>query len=91
MVKRAKKAKKGIESLKQEIEKHFKKIDNDVLENNETTARYHIKELDRSLITALEKKMKLLTKNSKEIRENKELLDKFRKKLEEYQKKISME
>jgi len=88
MVKRTKKAKKGIESLKQEIEKHFKKIDKDVLEKDETTARYYIKELDRSLITALEKKMKLLTKNSKETKENKEFLDACKKKLKEYKKRL---
>jgi len=88
MAKRTKKAKKGIESLKQKIEKHFEKIDNDILEKDETTARYHIKELDRSLIIALEKKMTFLTKNSKE---NKEFLDVWKKKLEKYKKKLSIE
>ena len=91
MAKRTKKAKKGIESLKQEIEKNFKKIDNDIFENDETTARYHIKELDRSLITALEKKMTFLSKNNQETKENKEFLDECRKKLEEYKKRISIE
>lgn len=90
MVKRARKIEKGIESLKEEIKKHFKKLDNDILENDETTARYHIKELDKSLIANLEKKMALLNKDSKEAIENKELFDKCRKKLEEYKKKLSI-
>lgn len=91
MVKRDKKLKRAIESYKEEIEKHFKKLDDDIFENDETTARYHIKEIDKSLIASLEKKMALLSKNSKETRENKELLDKCRKKLEEYKKKLSIE
>lgn len=91
MAKRAKRIEKGIESLKEEIEGHFKKLDSDIIENDEATAKYHIKEIDKSLIANLEKKMLLLSKNSKETLENKELIDKFRKKLEEYKKKLSIE
>lgn len=91
MAKRAKKVEKGIESLKEEIEKHFIKLDNEILEDDETTVKYHIKELDKSLIANLEKKIRLLRENSKESKENKELLDRFRKKLEEYKKKIALQ
>ncbi len=91
MAKRAKRAEKGIESLKKEIEKHFKKIDNDIFEDDGTTARYHIKEIEKSLIANLEKKMLLLSKNSKENMQDRELLDRFRKKLEKYKKKLSIE
>jgi hypothetical protein len=91
MAKRDKKAEKGIESLKKEIEKHFEKLDKDIIENDELTARYHIKEIDRSLIDSLEKKTMLLKENSKESKESKKLLSFLRKKLEEYKKKISLE
>ncbi len=91
MVKRAKKAEKGIESLKKEIDKHFERLDKDILGNDEVTARYHIKEIDRSLINTLEKKTRLLKENSKESKESKELLSFLRKKLEEYKKKIFLE
>ena len=89
MVKRDKKLKKAIESYKEEIEKHFKKLDKDILENDEITARYHIKEIDKSLIAGVEKRMIFLSKNSKETYENKKLIDKYRKKLEEYKRKLS--
>jgi len=88
MAKRAKRAEKAIESLKEEIEKHFKKIDKDIFEDDEIIARYHTKELDKSLIANLEKKMRILSKGAKETQKNKELLDKLKKKLEEYKKKI---
>jgi len=88
MVKRDKRLKKSIESYKEEIGKHFEKLDKDILENDEITARYHIKEIDKSLITSFEKKMIFLSKNSQETTENKELIKQYRKKLEEYKKKL---
>lgn len=60
MVKRAKKLKKGIESLKEEIEKHFLKIEKDIQEHNLDRGRYHFKEIDKSLLKALEMKMEIL-------------------------------
>jgi len=57
MAKRAKRVEKGIESLKEEIEKHFEKLDGDMYENNEIVAKYHIKEIEKSLIGALEDKI----------------------------------
>ncbi len=88
MAKRDKRLKKSIESFKEQIEKHFKKLDNDLNKKDEINARYHIKEIDRSLIATLEKKMKLLGKNTEE---DKEMLDKFKRKLEEYKKMLSIE
>jgi uncharacterized membrane-anchored protein YhcB (DUF1043 family) len=91
MEKRSKKVKKGIESLKNEIEKHFEKLDKEIIENDEVTARYHLKEIDRSLIDSLEKKTMLFKENTKESKESRELLSFLRKKLEEYKKKILLE
>lgn len=85
MVKRDKRLKRAIGSYKEEIEKHFEKLDKDILDGDEITARYHIKEIDKSLIANLEKKIALLDKNNKK---SKELIDNFRKKFEEYKKKL---
>lgn len=60
MVKRAKRAEKGAQSLKKEIEEHFEKIEEDVLIKNIDRARYHLKEIDKSLLKALEIKIKIL-------------------------------
>lgn len=58
MAKRAKRIEKGIESLKKEIEEHFDKIEEDIREENIDRGRYHIKEIDKSLLKALEIKIK---------------------------------
>ena len=60
MVKRAKRLEKGIESLKSEIENHFEKIEQDILEGNIDRGRYHLKEIDKSLLKALETKIQIL-------------------------------
>jgi hypothetical protein len=60
MAKRIKRAQKSIESLKERIEEHFKKIEADIKENNLDRGRYHIKEIDKSLLTALELKINIL-------------------------------
>jgi len=60
MAKRTKRAEKGIEGLKKEIEEHFNKIEEDLLEGNIDRGRYHIKEIDKSLLKALELKIKIL-------------------------------
>ena len=49
MVKRAKRLEKGIESLKQELEEHFKKVEKDIAEENFDRGKYHVKEIDKSL------------------------------------------
>ncbi|MDP2925187.1 MAG: hypothetical protein Q8N99_02330 [Nanoarchaeota archaeon] len=82
MVKRDKRLKKSIQSIKEQIEKHFEKLDREISKKEETAARYRVKEIERSLIADLEKRMRLL----KDIDE--ELLEEYRKKLEEHEKKL---
>jgi len=80
MVKRIKKAEKGIESLKEQIEKYFDKIETDILEGNIDRGRYHIKEIDKSLLKALEIKIKLLgIEKDNFIQNYKEKIKKLRK------------
>lgn len=75
MAKRIKRAEKGIESLKEKIEEHFNKIEADVLEGNIDRGRYHIKEIDKSLLKALEIKIKILgIKDDDSVKEYKERL-----------------
>jgi len=81
MAKRAKRVNKGIESIKEEIEKHFQKIEIDFAEGNLERGRYHIKEVDRSLLKALEVKMKILELPA-------DLLDKYRERLEEIKRRM---
>ncbi len=87
MTNRVKRLKNAVESYKAEIEKHFEKLDKEILENDEILARYHIKEIDKSLIVALEHKIMLLGMEE----ENSELIKKYKKRLQEYRKKLGME
>jgi hypothetical protein len=87
MVKRSNRLKRAVESYKEEIERHFDKLDNDLMKNNEILARYHIKEISLSLIATLEKKFILLENN----KENAELIEKYKQRLEEYKKKLGIE
>lgn len=83
MAKRTKRAEKGIESLKEKIEEHFNKIEQDILEENIDRGRYHIKEIDKSLLAALEIKIKILgIKNDDSIEKYKERLKKMKNTLE---------
>lgn len=82
MVKRAKKVEKGIESLKEEIEKHFNKIEEDILEGNIDRGKYHVKEIDKSLLTALEIKIKFLGIEDDYLQAYRERLEKLRKDIE---------
>ena len=76
MVKRFKRAEKGIESLKKQIEKHFDKIEADIRENNIDRGRYHFKEIDKSLLVALEIKVKILgTEEDKSVQSYRERLE----------------
>lgn len=84
MAKRTKRLKAGIESLKEEIEKHFKKIENDIEESNFERGRYHTKEVDRSLIKSLEDKIRILGLQTN-------IVDDYRKRLEIFKKKIEEE
>lgn len=79
MVKRVKRAEKGIESLKKQIEEHFCKIEADLRENNIDRGRYHFKEIDKSLLTALEIKIKILgIEDDKLVQSYRERLEKLR-------------
>ncbi len=83
MVKRVKRVEKGIESLKKQIEKHFGKIEADIRENNIDRERYHFKEIDKSLLAALEIKIKILgIEDDKLVQFYRERLEKLRKKLD---------
>ncbi len=86
MAKRNKRLEKGIESLKKEIEKHFNKLNEEITEKNMILAEYHAKEIDKSLITALEHKISLLSKNTINI----ELIKKYKALLEEYKNKLDI-
>jgi len=81
MVKRIKRLEKGIESLKEEIEKHFEKLEQDIDEGNLERGRYHFKELDKSLVFALEKKIELLNLD-------KSIIDEYKKRLVELKKRL---
>ena len=60
MARRIKRVEKGIESIKKQIEEHFDKLEKDIQEGNIDRGKYHIKEIDKSFIKALEDKIKLL-------------------------------
>jgi len=81
MVKRTKKVGKGVESLKKEIEKHLDKIEEDIREKNIDRGRYHIKEIDKSLLKALEIKIKILGTEDDSVQIYREKLEKLRKSL----------
>ena len=82
MAKRVKRIKKGAESLKREIEEHFAKLEEDIRENRIDRARYHAREIDRSLIKALEIKIKFLGSQDDSVKIYRKRLDKLKKKLE---------
>ncbi len=86
MAKRTKRLKSSIESYKKEIEKHFEKLDKEIDNENEILARYYIKEIDKSLITALEHKVSLLGSPV-----NSELIKRYKNRLEEFKKKLNIE
>ena len=87
MVKRSKRLKSAIESYKEEIEKHFLKLENDFKEENEILARYHIKEIDKSLIATLEYKLDLLGVK----KEYSALIKKYKDKLKSYKNRFGIE
>lgn len=85
MAKRSKRIKTGIESIKEEIEIHFKKIEGDINNGDFETGRYHIKEMGRSLINALKYKLGLLGEDGehdKDVRKYEERLKILKDKLE---------
>ena len=78
MVKRVKRLEKGIESLKEEIEKHFEKLRKDIEEENIDLGRYHARELDKSLISSLELKLKILGVDDNSAKKYRERLNKMK-------------
>ncbi|MBS3098845.1 hypothetical protein J4462_01385 [Candidatus Pacearchaeota archaeon] len=82
MAKREKRLRKSIESIKKQIEEHFKKLEEDIAEGNDVVAGYHIKEIDKSLIDDLEYRMELLGKVDKNV------LERYRRRLGEIGEKI---
>ncbi|MEK6847758.1 MAG: hypothetical protein AABX50_01375 [Nanoarchaeota archaeon] len=83
MAKRAKKLEKGIKSLKRQIEDHFIKTEKDIQEERVELGAYHIKEIDKSLLKALELKIGFLGRKSKDdsVKKYKNRLEKLKKKL----------
>jgi len=81
MVKRVKRLKKGIESLEEEIEKHFIKLEQDIKDGQIDRGRYHFKEIDKSLLLALERKLEFL-----KIESN--LVEQYRKRLGELKRRL---
>lgn len=82
MASRTKRTQKGAESLIREIELHFKKLEKDILEGNVERGRYHIKEIDRSLLKALEIKIQFL-------KEDMMIVNDYRKRLERLIKELN--
>ena len=83
MAKRAKKLGKGVESLKKEIEEHFSKIKEDISEGRVERGLYHIKEIDKSLLKALEIKIEMLGSNDNSVQI-------YRKRLNELKKNLNL-
>lgn len=81
MAKRTKRTEKGIESLKNQIELHFAKLEKDIQEDEIDRGRYHAKEIDKSLIKALEIKMEILGREDNSVEVFRRRLDKLKKKL----------
>jgi len=75
MVKREKRLSKSIDSIKKQIEEHFKRLEKEVEEGDEYLASYHIKEIDKSFIDDLEYRMGILGKVDKAV------LKKYRERL----------
>lgn len=81
---RIKKISKSVESIKKEIEKHFTKLEKEINEKDEILSRYYIKEIDKSLLSSLEKRLSLL-------KIDKTLLQQYRKRLESLKEKADSE
>lgn len=82
MGKRFKRVEKGVESLKKEIEEHFLKIKKDIQENMLDRGRYHVKEIDKSLLKALEIKIDILGVEDDSVESYRERLGELRDMLE---------
>ncbi|MBS3085336.1 hypothetical protein J4225_01495 [Candidatus Pacearchaeota archaeon] len=82
MVKRIKRLEKGIDSLKKEIEEHFSKLEKDIQEGRIERGRYHAKEIDKSLLQALEIKIEILGAEDDSLKNFRERLNNLKKKFD---------
>ena len=82
MAKRSKRAKKAIESLIKRIEEHFEKLEQDIKESKIDRGRYHYTEIDKSLLDALEDKLKITGGDLGLVEEFRGRLEKLREKME---------
>ena len=78
MAKRSKRAKKAIESLIKRIEEHFEKLEQDIKESKIDRGRYHYTEIDKSLLDALEDKIKITGGDKEIVREYRRRLEKLK-------------
>ena len=83
MAERIKRLEKGIESLKEEIEKHFEKLENDLYRKDFDSGKYHANEIEKSLLKALEDKLMILGIFDDSVITYRERLDELMKKIEE--------
>jgi len=84
MAKRTKRAGKSIESLKNEIENHFEKVEDDIKQKNINRGEYHCREIENSFLFALQLKMRILGKIDIE------LIEEYRKRSEKLKEKINL-
>jgi hypothetical protein len=82
MAKRIKRLEKGVKSLKIELNKHFDKLQEDIDKGNFFRGRYHAKEIEASLLKALQDKLSFLNEKDEDLIKYKEKLDEFKKILE---------
>ena len=68
------------------LKMHSCKLHLDINEKDEILAKYHVKEIDKSLIATLEHKISLLGMSH----EYSELIKKYKNRLEVYKKKLGM-
>tara|TARA_Y100000034_G_C6866165_1_gene394797 strand:+ start:768 stop:1013 length:246 start_codon:yes stop_codon:yes gene_type:complete len=66
--KRKKRLTKSVDSIKKQIEIHFKKLEDDLEKGDFDYARYHAKELDKSLIDSLKKRLEMLGKDNNSVK-----------------------
>ena len=78
MAKRVKRIEKGVESLKKEIEEHFEKLAKDIKDGNLDRGRYHVRELDKSLINSLEIKINILGISDDSVTKYRERLNRLK-------------
>jgi hypothetical protein len=84
MARRNTKVRKGVESLKKQIDAHFFKVEKDIGEGNVEAGLYHVKEIDKSLLKALELKLEYLNASKEELK----ILEDYKQRLELLKQKV---